>query len=121
MVALATSESPRALLCAGPNSVCVSGGPFCSGGGSGLQILVDGRPVDEERCSSCNALPCRTLPAGLGVTVVDPRGHSTTKYIGGHSDVIGGAFITKYDITCSNYAATCKAMEVLCHPHSTAG
>jgi cystathionine gamma-synthase len=37
------------------------------------------------------ATPCLQTPLGLGADVVL---HSTTKYLGGHSDVIGGALVT---------------------------
>ena len=37
------------------------------------------------------ATPCLQTPLGLGADVVV---HSTTKYLGGHSDVIGGALVT---------------------------
>ncbi|MDE0883669.1 MAG: cystathionine gamma-synthase [Myxococcota bacterium] len=57
----------------------------------------------EEICSLCNAAgvasvvdntfatPFLQLPLSLGATMV---AHSTTKYLGGHSDVVGGAVIT---------------------------
>lgn len=38
------------------------------------------------------ATPCLQLPIALGADIVV---HSTTKYLGGHSDVIGGAAITR--------------------------
>ena len=37
------------------------------------------------------ATPCFQQPLSLGADVVI---HSTTKYLGGHSDVVGGALIT---------------------------
>jgi cystathionine gamma-lyase len=40
------------------------------------------------------ASPCLQKPISLGVDIVL---HSTTKYIGGHSDVVGGALILKDD------------------------
>jgi len=40
------------------------------------------------------ASPYLQTPLGLGVDIVV---HSTTKYIGGHSDVVGGALITNND------------------------
>ncbi|HEY9686094.1 MAG TPA: cystathionine gamma-synthase [Coleofasciculaceae cyanobacterium] len=40
------------------------------------------------------ASPCLQKPIALGVDIVL---HSTTKYIGGHSDVVGGALILKDD------------------------
>jgi cystathionine gamma-synthase len=42
-------------------------------------------------CDSTFASPCLQNPIALGADIVM---HSTTKYIGGHSDVIGGALIT---------------------------
>jgi cystathionine gamma-synthase len=42
-------------------------------------------------CDSTFASPCLQTPILLGADIVM---HSTTKYIGGHSDVIGGALIT---------------------------
>lgn len=42
-------------------------------------------------CDSTFASPCLQNPILLGADVVM---HSTTKYIGGHSDVLGGALIT---------------------------
>jgi cystathionine gamma-lyase len=40
------------------------------------------------------ATPCLQRPLDLGADLV---AHSTTKYIGGHSDVVGGALITNSD------------------------
>jgi cystathionine gamma-synthase len=42
-------------------------------------------------CDSTFASPCLQNPIALGADLVM---HSTTKYIGGHSDVLGGALIT---------------------------
>jgi len=42
-------------------------------------------------CDSTFASPCLQNPIALGADIVM---HSTTKYIGGHSDVLGGALIT---------------------------
>jgi cystathionine gamma-synthase len=44
-------------------------------------------------CDSTFATPVLQRPLELGIDLV---AHSTTKYIGGHSDVIGGALITLY-------------------------
>jgi len=44
-------------------------------------------------CDGTFATPVLQQPLELGIDVV---AHSTTKYIGGHSDVIGGALITRY-------------------------
>jgi cystathionine gamma-synthase len=45
-------------------------------------------------CDSTFGTPVLQRPLEQGIDMVM---HSTTKYIGGHSDVIGGALITKYD------------------------
>jgi cystathionine gamma-synthase len=45
-------------------------------------------------CDSTFATPIQQHPFDWDVDMVM---HSTTKYIGGHSDVVGGALITKYD------------------------
>lgn len=44
-------------------------------------------------CDGTFATPVLQQPLDLGIDLV---AHSTTKYIGGHSDVIGGALITRY-------------------------
>jgi cystathionine gamma-synthase len=44
-------------------------------------------------CDSTFATPVLQLPLELGIDMV---AHSTTKYIGGHSDVIGGALIGRH-------------------------
>jgi cystathionine gamma-synthase len=45
-------------------------------------------------CDSTFATAVQQRPFDQGIDMV---AHSTTKYIGGHSDVVGGALITKYD------------------------
>jgi cystathionine gamma-synthase len=45
-------------------------------------------------CDSTFATPIQQHPFDWNIDMVM---HSTTKYIGGHSDVVGGALITKYD------------------------
>ena len=45
-------------------------------------------------CDSTFATPVQQSPFDHGIDMV---AHSTTKYIGGHSDVVGGALITRYD------------------------
>ncbi len=52
--------------------------------GTGAQLLVD----------STFATPCLQQPLALGADIVL---HSTTKYIGGHSDVMGGALVFRND------------------------
>jgi cystathionine gamma-synthase len=44
-------------------------------------------------CDSTFATPVLQRPLDLGIDMVV---HSTTKYIGGHSDVVGGALITRH-------------------------
>ncbi len=53
------------------------------------------------------ATPYLQLPLALGADVVL---HSTTKYIGGHSDVIGGALIAADDATGEAFAFAAKSM-----------
>ncbi|HXK06406.1 MAG TPA: aminotransferase class V-fold PLP-dependent enzyme [Verrucomicrobiae bacterium] len=45
-------------------------------------------------CDSTFATPVLQHPLDCGIDMV---AHSTTKYIGGHSDVVGGALITRHD------------------------
>ena len=45
-------------------------------------------------CDGTFTTPVLQRPLDLGVDMV---WHSTTKYIGGHSDMLGGALITRYD------------------------
>src|SRR3954470_5988930 len=45
-------------------------------------------------CDSTFATPVLQRPLDCGIDMVT---HSTTKYIGGHSDVVGGALITRHD------------------------
>ncbi len=45
-------------------------------------------------CDSTFATPCLQQPLDCGIDMVT---HSTTKYLSGHSDAIGGALITRYD------------------------
>ncbi len=45
-------------------------------------------------CDSTFATPVVQRPLDLGVDMVM---HSTTKYFGGHSDILGGALITRHD------------------------
>ncbi len=47
--------------------------------------------------------------------------HSTTKYIGGHSDVVGGALITNTITIFSSGPAARSATEGLCPRPSIAG
>jgi cystathionine gamma-synthase len=45
-------------------------------------------------CDSTFATPVLLTPLDFGIDMVM---HSTTKYFGGHSDVVGGTLITRYD------------------------
>jgi cystathionine gamma-synthase len=45
-------------------------------------------------CDGTFATPVLQRPLDCGIDMV---AHSTTKYIGGHSDVVGGALITRFD------------------------
>lgn len=45
-------------------------------------------------CDGTFATPILQHPLDCGIDMVC---HSTTKYIGGHSDVVGGALVTRYD------------------------
>lgn len=45
-------------------------------------------------CDSTFATPIAQQPLDLGIDMVM---HSTTKYFGGHSDILGGALITKHE------------------------
>lgn len=45
------------------------------------------------------ATPALQLPLDLGADVVL---HSTTKYVGGHSDVVGGALVTRDDVLAAD-------------------
>ncbi|MGS0685737.1 cystathionine gamma-synthase [Nakamurella sp. GG22] len=65
--------------------------------GAGAQLLVD----------NTFASPYLQQPLALGADVVL---HSTTKYIGGHSDVIGGALVTDDDALAEALAFHTKSM-----------
>jgi cystathionine gamma-synthase len=59
--------------------------------GAGARLVVD----------NTFATPYLQSPLGLGADVVL---HSTTKYIGGHSDVVGGALVTSDDALHEQFA-----------------
>ena len=64
------------------------------------------------------ASPYLQQPLALGADVVV---HSTTKYLGGHSDLIGG-FVATNDHTIAERAATsCRSRSAPCRARSTAG
>jgi len=71
--------------------------------GSGAQLLVD----------NTFASPYLQQPLALGADVVL---HSTTKYVGGHSDVIGGALITDDDELGELFAFHAKSMGAIAGP-----
>ena len=50
-------------------------------------------------CDGTFTTPILQRPLEFGIDMVT---HSTTKYIGGHSDVVGGALIRNSPTTCSN-------------------
>jgi cystathionine gamma-synthase len=58
------------------------------------QIARDAGPQVVTVCDGTFATPILQRPLELGIDMV---AHSTTKYMGGHSDVVGGALITKHD------------------------
>ncbi|MET0865247.1 MAG: cystathionine gamma-synthase [Nakamurella sp.] len=64
---------------------------------AGAKLLVD----------NTFASPYLQLPLALGADIVL---HSTTKYIGGHSDVIGGALITNDDALAEMFGFHSKSM-----------
>ncbi|MFA7235686.1 MAG: PLP-dependent aspartate aminotransferase family protein [Phycisphaeraceae bacterium] len=57
--------------------------------------------------------PCFQKPLDLGVDIVV---HSTTKYINGHSDVVGGAVIAKLPQHVERIQYLCNALGVACSP-----
>ena len=71
--------------------------------GAGAKLLVD----------NTFASPYLQQPLALGADVVL---HSTTKYIGGHSDVIGGALITDDDELGEAFAFHVKSMGAIAGP-----
>ncbi|MEJ7650054.1 MAG: cystathionine gamma-synthase [Nakamurella sp.] len=71
--------------------------------GASAKLLVD----------NTFATPYLQLPLALGADVVL---HSTTKYVGGHSDVIGGALITSDDELAEGFAFHAKSMGGIAGP-----
>lgn len=71
--------------------------------GAGAKLLVD----------NTFASPYLQQPLALGADVVL---HSTTKYIGGHSDVIGGALITDDDELGEAFGFHAKSMGAIAGP-----
>jgi cystathionine gamma-synthase len=72
-------------------------------GVSGAKLLVD----------NTFASPYLQQPIDLGADVVL---HSTTKYIGGHSDIIGGALVTDEDGLGESFAFHAKSMGAIAGP-----
>jgi len=70
---------------------------------AGAQLLVD----------NTFASPYLQQPLALGADVVL---HSTTKYVGGHSDVIGGALVTSDDALAEAFAFHLKSMGAVAGP-----
>jgi cystathionine gamma-synthase len=58
------------------------------------QIARDAGPNVMTVCDGTFATPILQRPLDCGIDMV---AHSTTKYIGGHSDVMGGALVTRHD------------------------
>ena len=71
--------------------------------GAGAKLLVD----------NTFASPYLQQPLALGADVVL---HSTTKYVGGHSDVVGGALITDDDDLGEAFAFHAKSMGAIAGP-----
>jgi len=69
-------------------------------------------------CDGTFATPILQRPFEQGIDMVT---HSTTKYIGGHSDVMGGALVTKYDNYLFERAARASSLAARCPRHSNAG
>jgi cystathionine gamma-synthase len=58
------------------------------------QVARDAGPNVMTVCDGTFATPVLQRPLDCGIDMV---AHSTTKYIGGHSDVVGGALVTRHD------------------------
>ena len=71
--------------------------------GAGAQLLVD----------NTFASPYLQQPIALGADVVL---HSTTKYVGGHSDVVGGALVTDHADLAESLAFHNKSMGAVAGP-----
>ncbi len=63
------------------------------------------------------ATPIVQRPLELGATAVV---HSTTKYLGGHSDVVGGAVVTRRRASCTSGSGSCRTRSARCRGPSTA-
>ena len=65
-------------------------------------------------CDNTFMSPYLQRPLEFGVDVVM---HSTTKYINGHSDVVGGAVISKDKDIADRYAWICNCLGLACSPY----
>jgi O-succinylhomoserine (thiol)-lyase len=65
-------------------------------------------------CDNTFLSPYLQRPIEFGVDVVM---HSTTKYINGHSDVVGGAVIAKDKEIAEKYAWICNCLGLACSPY----
>ncbi|MEQ9410117.1 MAG: PLP-dependent aspartate aminotransferase family protein [Fuerstiella sp.] len=65
-------------------------------------------------CDNTFLSPYLQRPLEFGVDVVM---HSTTKYINGHSDVVGGAVISRQKETADRMAWICNALGLACSPY----
>ena len=64
-------------------------------------------------CDNTFLSPYLQRPFEFGIDVVM---HSTTKYINGHSDVVGGAVISKNKEVADRYAWICNCLGLACSP-----
>ena len=64
-------------------------------------------------CDNTFLSPYLQRPLEFGVDIVM---HSTTKYINGHSDVVGGAVVSKDQPTADRIAWICNALGLACSP-----
>lgn len=64
-------------------------------------------------CDNTFLSPYLQRPFEFGIDVVM---HSTTKYINGHSDVVGGAVISKDKDVADRYAWICNCLGLACSP-----
>lgn len=65
-------------------------------------------------CDNTFLSPYLQRPIEFGVDVVM---HSTTKYINGHSDIVGGAVISKDREIADRYAWICNCLGLACSPY----
>ena len=82
--------------------------PSVAHDGAGARLVVD----------NTFASPYLQQPLALGADVVL---HSTTKYVGGHSDVVGGALVTSDDELAEQLAVPAERRWARCPARSTRG